>query len=57
MLAKAGTGTETVQVVKEQRPDVLVLDLFMPEGDGFKVLRDFALTFDQKNRRMKLEHK
>src|SRR5437660_1574309 len=24
---------------------------------GFKVLRDFALTFDQKNRRMKLERK
>ena len=40
VLAKAGTGTETVQVVKEQRPDVLVLDLFMPEGDGFKVLRE-----------------
>jgi hypothetical protein len=24
---------------------------------GFKVLREFAVTFDQKNRRVKLNHK
>jgi DNA-binding NarL/FixJ family response regulator len=40
VVAKAGTGTETVQLVQQHHPDVLVLDLFMPEGDGFQVLRD-----------------
>ncbi len=38
----AGTacnGVETVEVVERTQPDVLVLDLFMPKGDGFEVLR------------------
>src|SRR5262245_13274793 len=37
--ARASNGQEALAVVKEQPPDVLVLDLFMPEGDGFEVLR------------------
>src|SRR5262249_35637129 len=36
---RAANGQETLAIVKEQAPDVLVLDLFMPEGDGFEVLR------------------
>src|SRR5215470_11219440 len=36
---RAANGQETLAIVKEQAPDVLVLDLFMPEGDGFDVLR------------------
>ena len=36
---RAANGQETLAIVKEQVPDVLVLDLFMPEGDGFEVLR------------------
>lgn len=32
-------GTEAIDVVRDCRPDVLVLDLFMPDGDGFEVLR------------------
>jgi DNA-binding NarL/FixJ family response regulator len=35
----ASNGQETLTLVQEHRPDVLVLDLFMPEGDGFDVLR------------------
>jgi len=35
----AANGQETLNLVQEHRPDVLVLDLFMPEGDGFDVLR------------------
>src|SRR5215472_12988427 len=35
----AANGQETLSLVQEHRPDVLVLDLFMPEGDGFDVLR------------------
>jgi DNA-binding NarL/FixJ family response regulator len=36
---KAANGTETLQLVQARAPDVLVLDLFMPAGDGFEVLR------------------
>jgi len=39
VVGKAVNGTEAVELVRQQHPDVLVLDLFMPEGDGFEVLR------------------
>jgi len=35
----AGDGGEALQLVQEHSPDVLVLDLLMPEADGFEVLR------------------
>ena len=35
----ASTGQEALELVKRHSPDVLVLDLFMPGGDGFEVLR------------------
>ena len=37
--ARAANGQEALAQVQELRPDVLVLDLFMPQGDGFEVLR------------------
>lgn len=37
--ARAANGQEALAKVQELRPDVLVLDLFMPQGDGFEVLR------------------
>src|SRR6185437_13388018 len=39
VVGKAANGTEALQLVQERQPDVLVLDLFMPSGDGFEVLR------------------
>lgn len=36
---KAANGQEALQIVQSNPPDVLVLDLFMPGGDGFDVLR------------------
>jgi DNA-binding NarL/FixJ family response regulator len=39
VVGKAATGGETLEVVKQSHPEVLVLDLFMPGGDGFEVLR------------------
>jgi len=32
---KAANGTQTLELVRLYHPDVLVLDLAMPEGDGF----------------------
>jgi DNA-binding NarL/FixJ family response regulator len=37
--ARAANGQEALAQVQEVHPDVLVLDLFMPQGDGFEVLR------------------
>lgn len=39
VVGKASNGGEALQQVRQHHPDVLVLDLFMPEGDGFEVLR------------------
>jgi len=36
---RASNGQEALAIVKENQPDVLLLDLFMPDGDGFEVLR------------------
>lgn len=35
----AANGQEALALLTEHHPDVLLLDLFMPEGDGFEVLR------------------
>jgi DNA-binding NarL/FixJ family response regulator len=35
----ANNGQEALDLVQKHHPDVLVLDLFMPESDGFDVLR------------------
>jgi DNA-binding NarL/FixJ family response regulator len=35
----AADGIEALQLVQKLHPDVLVLDLFMPNSDGFEVLR------------------
>src|ERR1043165_1859778 len=39
VVGKASSGTEALHLVNESHPDVLVLDLFMPNTDGFEVLR------------------
>lgn len=39
VVGKATNGAEALQIVTERNPDVLLLDLFMPQGDGFDVLR------------------
>jgi len=39
VVGTASNGNEAVELVKQHHPDVLVLDLFMPDTDGFEVLR------------------
>jgi DNA-binding NarL/FixJ family response regulator len=40
VVGTAGTATEAVAVIKEQRPDLVVCDLTMPDGGGLKVVRE-----------------
>src|SRR5947209_14507942 len=39
VVGAASSGKEALELVQQHHPDVLVLDLFMPGGDGFDVLR------------------
>jgi DNA-binding NarL/FixJ family response regulator len=39
VVGTASNGSEALELIEKQRPDVLVLDLFMPGTDGFEVLR------------------
>jgi DNA-binding NarL/FixJ family response regulator len=44
----ASNGQEALDMIQRFRPDVLVLDLFMPDFDGFEVLR----TLDRASSRL-----
>ena len=44
----AANGQQALEMVQQFRPDVLVLDLFMPDFDGFEVLR----TLDRSGNRV-----
>lgn len=48
VVGKASNGVEALDLVQKHQPAVLVLDLFMPGGDGFEVLR----TLDRANSRV-----
>jgi DNA-binding NarL/FixJ family response regulator len=42
VVGTAGTATEAVAVIRQQRPDLVVCDLTMPDGGGLKVVRECA---------------
>ncbi len=37
-IRSSGTGEETIEMLLQSRPDILLLDIRMPKGDGFTVL-------------------
>jgi DNA-binding NarL/FixJ family response regulator len=46
IVGEAATGTEALRQVRELRPDVLVLDLRLPDFDGLEVLRQLRAGDD-----------
>jgi GAF domain-containing protein/CheY-like chemotaxis protein/HAMP domain-containing protein/two-component sensor histidine kinase len=47
-VSEAGSGQEAIMLVRQQRPSIIILDLLMPEVDGFAVLE--AVKTDQVTR-------
>jgi DNA-binding NarL/FixJ family response regulator len=40
VVAEAGKGGEAMELVRELRPDLMLLDITMPDGGGFEVLEE-----------------
>lgn len=39
VVGEARTGTEALRLVEHLRPDLVIADLYMPDGDGLEVAR------------------
>jgi DNA-binding NarL/FixJ family response regulator len=44
VVGEAGTGSESVRLVQQLQPNVVVIDLLMPEGDGFEAIEQIHTT-------------
>ena len=42
---EAGDGREALEVYRARRPDLVLMDLFMPEHDGFEAIRALRTEF------------
>ena len=47
VIAEAGDGVECLERIAEHRPDLLILDLTMPQKNGFEVLEELNKNFDR----------
>ena len=49
LVAKAGSGAEALEALAECKPDIIVLDVQMPDGTGIDVLRDMRSNGDDRS--------
>lgn len=47
VVGEAGKGSEALELVEEHRPDLMLLDLTMPDGGGFEVLAHVRKQFPE----------
>ena len=45
VIAEAGKGNEAVELINELKPDLVLLDITMPDGSGFDVLHHLTKNF------------
>ena len=48
-IRKAGNGYEALQSIKEEKPDLILLDIMMPVMDGFEVLKELKRSPETKD--------
>lgn len=48
-VAASENGLDFLTRVQEEKPDVILLDLMLPEMDGFAVLKSMRENFDKSN--------
>jgi two-component system nitrate/nitrite response regulator NarL len=48
LVGQAGTGAETIEAVRDKDPDIVLLDVRMPDGSGIDVLKKIRDRGDQR---------
>ncbi len=46
-VSTAGSGTEALSLFAEEEPDLVLLDVMLPEKDGWEVLREIRKQSDK----------
>jgi len=47
VVGEAGTGVEAVELAEKERPDLVLMDVRMPEMDGIEATRQICGSFDE----------
>lgn len=47
VVGEAGTGSQALELVGEHRPDLMLLDITMPDGGGFEVLEQVTKKYPE----------
>lgn len=45
VVAEAATGQEAIQLVEQYHPDIVLMDIFMPQGDGLFATKEICTRF------------
>ena len=47
VIGEAATGREALRLVQQLRPDVVLMDIYMPDGDGLQATREIRAGFPE----------